>query len=133
MPAHLFYDGECGLCHLSVRYLLWADPGGETRLAPLGGETFHRHVPVAEQERLPDSLALLTRDGRILTRSEGVLQLLREVGGVWRVLAALGAVVPRGLADAAYDAVARARHRLFARPEDACPVPPGPARARFDP
>ena len=133
MPAHLFYDGECGLCHLSVRFLLWANPGGDTRLAPLGGETFRRRIPEEEQARLPDSLVLLTRDGRILTRSEGVRYLLRELGGVWRVLAALGAVVPRGLADAAYDAVARARHRLFARPGEACPVPPGPARARFDP
>ena len=32
-----------------------------------------------------------------------------------------------------YVAVASVRRRLFPPPEDACPVPPGPVRDRFDP
>jgi predicted DCC family thiol-disulfide oxidoreductase YuxK len=133
MPPQLFYDGSCGLCHLWVRFALAVDPRGETRFAPLGGETFLRRVPEAEREGLPDSLVMLTRDGRVLTRSEGVLSLLREMGGLWRALAALVAVVPRGLTDVVYDGVARVRHRVFPRPEGVCPVVPGPARSRFDP
>jgi hypothetical protein len=35
------------------------------------------------------------------------------------------------LGDAAYDLVARLRHRLFALPPDACPVTPPHLRARF--
>src|SRR6266545_4057289 len=51
-----------------------------------------------------------------------VLDMLRRLGGGWRVLAALFGLVPRPLRDAAYDFVARVRFRLFARPADACPV-----------
>jgi predicted DCC family thiol-disulfide oxidoreductase YuxK len=116
-----------------VRFVLWADAGGVFRFAPLGGETFLSEVREDEREGLPDSLVLLTPDGRLRTRSAAVVEILRIVGGPWRLLAALASLVPRKLADALYDAVARVRHRLFARPPDACPVVPPPLRSRFDP
>jgi len=129
----LFYDGGCGICHLWVRFVLWADPQGSTRFAPLGGETFVGRVAEGERQGLPDSLVLVTPDGRLLTRSAAVVQLLREMGGFWRGLAAVGAVVPRGLADALYDAFARRRHWIAPRPEGVCPIVPEPVRKRFDP
>jgi predicted DCC family thiol-disulfide oxidoreductase YuxK len=132
-PPHLFYDGDCGVCHMWVRFVLWADPGGQTRFAPLGGETFLRRVAEGERDGLPDSLVLVTPDRRLLTRSVAVLRLLREMGGPWRGLAALGGVVPRGLADVLYDAFARRRRWIAPRPEGVCPVVPEPVRKRFDP
>ena len=37
----VFYDGRCGLCHHSVRFLLARDRDGALfRYAPLFGETF---------------------------------------------------------------------------------------------
>ena len=130
--SHLFYDGDCGVCHLCVRFLLWADPEGEVRLAPLGGETFHRRVPAAERERLPDSLVLVTGAGQVLTRSAAILALLAGMGVGWRWAGRLAGLVPRSLADAAYDGVARFRKRLAPRPAAACPTVPEPARSRFD-
>jgi predicted DCC family thiol-disulfide oxidoreductase YuxK len=128
----LFYDGECGVCHLCVRFLLWADPGGEVRLAPLGGESFRRHIPETEREALPDSLVLLTTDGRVLSRSAAVTTLLSGLGGFWRLGGRLMRLVPRPLADAVYDGVARIRHRLAPRPSGACPIVPESVRSRFD-
>ena len=41
MPAHgatvLFYDGSCGLCHASVRFILLRDRRGTLAFAPLAG------------------------------------------------------------------------------------------------
>lgn len=113
--------------------MLWADRGGVLHFAPLGGETFGSRVREDEREGLPDSLVLLTPEGRLRTRSAAVVETLRTLGGRWRLLAALVAVVPRPAADALYDAVARIRHRLFAHPADVCPVVPPPLRSRFDP
>ncbi len=130
----LFYDGGCGLCHRAVRFLLWADREGRCfRFAPLGGRTFRVVVPEGERARLPDSLVLRTESGQLLTRSAAVLYMLECLGGAWKVLAVLGRLVPRRLADALYDFVARVRYRLFARPPEACPVVPALLRARFDP
>jgi predicted DCC family thiol-disulfide oxidoreductase YuxK len=129
----VFYDGACGLCHRAVRVLLRMDRGGRLRFAPLGGDTFRTLVPAAERDRLPDSLVLVTAGRAPLVRSAAVLGALLIVGGPWTAIAALGALVPRPLANRLYDALARSRRRLFAGPRDACPVPPGPDRARFLP
>jgi predicted DCC family thiol-disulfide oxidoreductase YuxK len=129
----LFFDGRCGLCHRGVRVLLRLDRGGRLRFAPLGGDTFRALVPSGDRDGLPDSLALLTPDGRLSVRSGAVVQALRLAGRSAAWLAAALSLLPTGLADRLYDAVARSRSRFFASPRDECPVPPGPWRGRFLP
>jgi predicted DCC family thiol-disulfide oxidoreductase YuxK len=129
----LFYDGDCGLCHASVRFVLNRDRRDHFRFAPLGGDTFDRTVPVDGREHLPDSLVLLSENDGLLTRSDAVLHVLYRLGGGWRLLARLAAVVPRSLRDRIYDLVARWRRQLFARPAGTCPVVPPSLRGRLLP
>ncbi len=131
--ARLFYDGRCGLCHLSVRFALRADRTGAIRFDPLEGATFRRLVPEGERGRLPDSLVFRTADGVLLTRSAAIVALLRRPGSLWSRLAALVAAVPTPLADRLYDGVARLRFLLFRRPLEPCPRVAPPWRDRFDP
>ena len=132
-PETLFYDGACGLCHGAVRFLLAEDRFAHFRFATLQGRAFRSALPKAEREALPDSLVLQSRRGAILTRARAVRHALDEIGGYWRALALVARLVPNRLADAAYDAVARVRHRLFRRPADACPLTPPDLRSRFLP
>jgi predicted DCC family thiol-disulfide oxidoreductase YuxK len=114
--------------------VLWADPHGLSfRFAPLGGPTFLAGVSESDRARLPDSLVVRTEGGRVLTRSAAVVHVLRRLGGPWRLIGRLGGWLPRPLLDWTYDGIARIRHRLFAKPDDACPVVPPELRARFDP
>jgi predicted DCC family thiol-disulfide oxidoreductase YuxK len=133
MPDHVFYDGDCGFCHGSVHFLAAHDRQGAFRFAPLGGPTFLGLIPEAARAGLPDSLVIHTADGRVLVQSAAAIHCLRRLGGGFRALAALAALVPRPLREAAYVAFARNRQRWFARPKEACPVPPGALRARLDP
>jgi len=130
---HVFYDGDCGFCHGSVRFLAARDGKGAFRFAPLGGPTFQALVPPEARGGLPDSLVLRTADGRVLVQGDAMLHGLRRLGGGFALLAAFLGVVPRALREAAYAAFARNRKRWFASPEAACPVPSGALRARFDP
>jgi predicted DCC family thiol-disulfide oxidoreductase YuxK len=132
-PDLLFYDGGCGLCHRSVRFVVARDPRGRFRFAPLGGKTFRAAVPPALQEGLPDSIVLRTADGSLRVRSDAALHVLRRLGGGWRLLASLLGLLPRRLRDAGYDFVVRRRARWFASPADACPLVPAHLRARFAP
>jgi len=68
-------------------------------------------------------------DEDVLIRSAAALRIARYMGGLWN-LALIGAVVPRPLRDAAYDFIARHRHRLV-RETAACYIPPAAVRARF--
>ncbi len=114
--------------------MLWADEDGRRfRFAPLGGPTFRALVDEAERASLPDSLVVRTEAGRLLTRSAGVVHLLKRLGGPWRPIGTLGGFIPPSLLDWTYDRIARVRHRLFAKPDDACPMVPPGLRARFDP
>lgn len=129
----IFYDGGCGLCHRWVRFVLAEDATGESfRFAPLHGATFHSTVSEKERAGLPDSIVVLTADGRLLTRSRAVVYILQRLGGLWRLIGSVGALIPTGLPDRAYDGVARIRHRLFAKPAASCPVVPVELRKRFD-
>jgi len=132
-PARLFYDGSCGLCHRAVRFVLAEDrPGDAFRVAPLGGEAFAREIPAEARAGLPDSLLVVRADGVRLVRSAAVLHLADRMGGLWRAFALALRAVPAPLRDRGYDAVARVRLRLFARPIDVCPPLPPRLRARFD-
>ena len=129
----LFYDGHCGLCHRAVRFVLAEDRLGTTfRFSPLQGDLFQATVSEAERRALPDSLVVRTAEGALLSRSTAILYILSGLGGAWRVIAGGMSLVPAPVRDGLYDGVARIRYRLFARPEDACPIVPGELRARFD-
>ena len=81
---------------------------------------------------MPDSMVVLTDEGSLLVRSDALIHILRSLGGGWRFLGGLIAVVPRPVRDLGYDFVARIRYRVFGTREDLCPVAPPDWRARFD-
>ncbi|HTL97416.1 MAG TPA: DCC1-like thiol-disulfide oxidoreductase family protein [Holophagaceae bacterium] len=131
MNPVLFYDGDCGLCHGAVLFVLKRDRAGVFRFAPLQGETLIEQVPEEVRAALPDSLVLREPDGRLLTRSSAVVGMLKRLGPLWRAAAALLWIIPRPLRDLGYDLVAKVRHRLFKKPEGACPIVPKDLRGRF--
>jgi predicted DCC family thiol-disulfide oxidoreductase YuxK len=130
----LFYDGHCGLCHGAVKLVLRGDRTGHAfRFAPLGGPTFKARVPAEGRASLPDSIVVLTKEGRLLVRSDAFLHILRRLGGGWKILGGALAVIPQGLRDAAYDLIARTRYSIFGRRDELCPIVAPELRARFDP
>lgn len=131
--AIVFYDGGCGLCHRAVLFALHRDPEGEHFVfAPLHGETYENTLDAETRASLPDSLVLVDPDGAApRVRSDAVVAIARRIGGAWRVLGHLLAVVPRPIRDAGYDFVARVRHRLFSPPDDTCPACSVEFRDRF--
>lgn len=130
----LFYDGHCGLCHGAVKFVVKRDRAGRAfRFAPLQGPTFEARVPAERRAGLPDSIIVLTNEGALLARSEAVVHILRRLGGAWKALAGVLALVPRALRDAAYNFIARIRYSIFGKRNDVCPILPADLRARFDP
>src|SRR5258706_1154607 len=131
-PVRLFYDGECGLCHGAVRFLLAEDRDGQGfRFAPLASESFPRAAPAELRATLPDSLVLALQDGTLLLRSDAVLESAERLGGLWRIGARALRSLPRAWLDRVYDAIARHRKRFVRRPPAACPVVSPELRAPF--
>jgi predicted DCC family thiol-disulfide oxidoreductase YuxK len=134
--ALLLYDGTCGFCAESVQFVLRHDRRRRTlRFSSLQGPTALDIRARHPELDVVDSVIWFepgdnTHPETLLTKSSAVLRVLRYLGGLWRPLGVLAAIVPRALRDAVYDLVARHRHRLI-RGAPACVVPTPEERNRF--
>jgi predicted DCC family thiol-disulfide oxidoreductase YuxK len=131
----VLYDGICGLCNRFVQFILRRDPTGVFRFASLqsalASQILQRHGLNAADL---DTVYVVVNPGEssesLLARSNAVLYVLRQLGGIWRVSALVCKVFPRPLRDFFYSIVARTRYRFFGRYET-CPLPSAETRARF--
>ncbi len=118
---HLLYDGDCGVCGSAVRFILRHDRRGVFHLAPLDSDVGRQVVATLPGPVRPDSFLLYDR-GRVTARSTAAFEILRRLGGPWHLLR-IGQLVPRPVADAVYDLIARNRRRISARLGLKCHVP----------
>jgi predicted DCC family thiol-disulfide oxidoreductase YuxK len=131
-PDIVFFDGECGLCHRTVRWLLAEDVDGQGfRFAPLQGETIAVHLPAQRIAELPDSVVVLRPDGVLLDRSDAIVHILSGLGGLPAAMGRGLLLVPRPLRNLGYDAIARVRKRVFREPSGLCPMLPPELGSRF--
>jgi predicted DCC family thiol-disulfide oxidoreductase YuxK len=130
----VFYDGECGLCHFSVAFLLARDPEGRLRFAMLQGAYAAERVPEELRDVGPNGGVVLLepgKGGRISTRSLAALRALAYLGSSWRWAGWLAAIPGVSfLLNPLYGIVTRNRIRWFGR-ADACSLPDPRLRARF--
>ncbi len=126
----VFFDGVCGLCNVSVDFILARDTRHRFRFAPLQGETARQELPSADREQL-DTLVLQTPTGTY-RRSAAVVRILWGLPGHWPILGTLLWVVPRPLRDLGYRIISANRLPWFGKKET-CRLPTSEERERFLP
>jgi predicted DCC family thiol-disulfide oxidoreductase YuxK len=131
----ILYDGVCGLCNRFVQFILRRDRSGVFRFtslqSTLAAPILARYganpsnldtVYVVINHELPEEY--------LLSRSDAVLFVLKQLQGQWRLSAFLLQLLPKFLRDAAYNVIARNRYRIFGRSE-ICTLPSDQDRSRF--
>ncbi len=126
----VFFDGVCGLCSTSVDFFMRRDRHARLRFAPLQGETAAANLPDSDRENLNSMVCLL--EGRRYHRSSAVVQILRQIGGIWSIVAGALWVIPKPLRDLGYSIVASSRYRFFGKKET-CRLPTPEERGRLLP
>jgi predicted DCC family thiol-disulfide oxidoreductase YuxK len=131
----LLYDGVCGLCNRFVQFILRRDRHATFRFASLqsalAASILARHG--ASPNNLDTVYVVLNHelpDESLLSRSDGVLFVMKQLGSFWRPLAFLLQRAPRFLRNAGYNAVSRHRYRIFGRSE-ICTLPRDADHNRF--
>ena len=130
----VLYDGFCGLCNRLTQFLLKRDHHDRLRFASLQSE--FAAVILKRHGKDPNDLdtVYVVQDygepnERLLARSDAILSLPQELGGIWSLGGWLK-VLPRFLRDAIYNLVARNRYRVFGKYES-CMMPEPRYRQKF--
>lgn len=127
----ILYDGTCGLCARSVRWILRHERDHAIRFAPLQGET-----AAAARTRfanIPTTLeSVVYIDGaKAHLRSKAFLHAAKHMRAPWRWGYYLR-WLPGLVLDLGYRVIAATRYRLFGT-VDACELPAPEHRTRFLP
>ncbi len=128
----IFFDGVCNLCNGFVNFIIDRDRKGLFKFSSLQSDAA-RELLAAYPDIItgddPESVVLLTGDGRVFSESDAVLEIAGLMGGVWPAFKAFK-VFPRGFRDAVYRWVARNRYRWFGK-RDVCRMPTPELKGRF--
>ena len=125
----VLYDGTCGLCHRSVRWILRHERDHDVQFAPLQGET--AAALRAEHPEIPEELSTIVfvEGGRVHLRSKAFLFAARHLRAPWRWGYAVR-WLPALLLDLGYRLIARIRYRIWGH-VDVCELPAPEHRGRF--
>lgn len=125
----VFFDGDCGFCARSVRFLFAIDDDEQLSFAPLQGKTAATLLPPSLRHPSQlDSIVLLDRHHRCFTRSAAVIEILTLVGPPWS-LARIAYLAPPVIRDKLYDFIAARRRRIPLG--NNCPIPSASERKRL--
>ncbi|WP_338551395.1 DCC1-like thiol-disulfide oxidoreductase family protein [Paenibacillus sp. KS-LC4] len=114
--ALLLVDGQCQLCSNITKFVIARDQAAYFRFAslqsPAGQYVLQAHSLSTSD---PDTFVMI-EGGRIYTKSEAALRVLRRLNGLWPLLYGL-MLVPALLRNRIYDWIAAKRYGWFGRVE----------------
>jgi predicted DCC family thiol-disulfide oxidoreductase YuxK len=128
-PAIILFDGECGFCHRSVKFIIARDPSAIFRFVPKNSPAGLRLLTQAGLDPALQSMILL-EPGKAWIKSDAALRIASFLQPPWNLLAILRCV-PRVVRDLGYSIIARLRHHLAPRPS--CSLADMPCPDRFLP
>lgn len=136
--ALMLYDGLCGFCNGAVRWVIRRDRRDRFRFAPqqslMATEILARCGVDRESMLVSNSVYMVLDAGsaeeRLLSQSDVTVNVLLQLGGLWRALGFVLRAVPKVARDAAYRFFARNRYR-FTRQYEVCPIPQEAERMKF--
>jgi predicted DCC family thiol-disulfide oxidoreductase YuxK len=125
----ILFDGVCNLCNGVVVFIIKRDPASTFRFAslqsPAGQQLLKRFgLPMNQLNSF-----VYVKNNRAYLKSAAVLQVMKDLGGIWRMSAAFR-ILPRRFRDFVYDIVAKSRYHIFGR-RNACMIPTPELRKRF--
>lgn len=120
-PYILLYDGDCGLCHRSVRFLYKRDHKHKFTYVPLHSTLGKQLTDLSGiNTQQVDSIVLIEQKVAYYIKSRAVLKSLNALGGFWKLFYPL-LMLPTCFGDWTYDFIAKHRTKWFKKPTCAIP------------
>lgn len=125
----VLFDGVCNLCNGAVLFIIKRDKKDRFRFAALesdlGKEFLARHN--IDPSKI-DSIVLISGDSAF-AKAGAALRIAKYLTGLWPLLYSL-VIIPKFIADAVYDFIARNRYKWFGKKES-CMIPTPELKSKF--
>ncbi len=121
----IVYDGDCLVCSALMQLVVRRDEG---RYKLISGSD----ARLADESQLTDTantIYLLASSDESLAKSDALVAILKNLGGIYPALGSVLGLLPRGLRDRVYDVFARNRYRWNS--QKICPTPSDEMRDRL--
>ena len=99
----IYYDGECGLCHLAVRFILRVDSKSKFYFSPLSN--------LDNNLKYIDSI-ILKRENEVFYEGQAIIMIFENIENNWNCLAKVFRLIPINVLDAAYRWVSTNRAKI---------------------
>jgi predicted DCC family thiol-disulfide oxidoreductase YuxK len=107
----LFFDGNCGLCNRSVKFVLRKEKNHELFFSPLQSEFAKKTLQKFNLENKADTMLLL-ENGKINFQSSAALRSTKYLKGLWPAMM-MFIIVPPFIRNAIYNYIAKNRITWF--------------------
>ena len=118
----IYYDGECGLCHMAVKFILKVDSKNKFYFSPLSN--FDNNL------KNIDSIILKSGD-KVFYESQAIIMVFENIDNNWNYLAKVLKIFPINVLDIAYRWVSRNRTKISVKEVSSCPIVPDYYKKRF--
>ncbi len=118
----IYYDGECGLCHLAVRLILRVDSKGNFYFSPLSK---------LDNNLINIDSIILKRGNKLFYEGMAIIMIFENIDNNWNYLAKVLRLIPINVLDTAYRWVSRNRAKISVKKVSSCPMVPSYYQERF--
>ena len=118
----IYYDGECGLCHLAVKFILRVDSKSKFYFSPLSNLDYNlKNI---------DSI-VFKKGGKVFYEGQAIIMIFENLDNNWNYLAKVLKLFPVNVLDTAYRWVSRNRAKVSVKKVSSCPIVPNSYQKRF--
>ena len=117
----VFFDGVCNFCNASVDLLFRKNKKKNLRYAALQSDFAKKLLAENSIDTKETDSIIYYAGGKFYFRSSAVLQLSKELSGIYRLLPVFY-IVPRFIRDGIYKWIAKNRYKWFGKKET-CRIP----------
>lgn len=107
----LFFDGNCGLCNRSVKFVLRKEKNKALLFSALQSEFADNTLPPYNLKESLDSMVLL-ENGKIYLQSSAALRVTKYLKGLWPLMMVF-IIVPPFIRNGVYNYIAKNRITWF--------------------
>ena len=127
----IYFDGVCNLCNFFVQFIIKHDNKKQFFFVSLQSDIARNALPktFTYQNTKPLKSIVYTHQDQIKTRSDAVLSILKDLGGLWKIIYAF-IIIPSFLRNPLYDIIAKYRYFLFGK-KTQCVMPTSEIKSRF--